>query len=137
MDLPPNYRQYYSFSTNLLQLTREFQPVNILYQTYQTNLALLLISFSYLLQYIKRKMLYRQSKLRPILQTINILTATNITVITILAYYQKTNYITLYIIRKVTVYGNILKRNIISLRLDLKFNIRIYSVSLITALINI
>ena len=52
-------------------------------------------------------MLYRQSRLRPILQTVNILTATNITIITILAYYQKANYIALYVIRKVTVGNNI------------------------------
>ena len=82
-------------------------------------------------------MLYRQSRLRPILQTVNILTATNTTIITILAYYQEVNYVALYVIKKVTIYKNILKRNAISLRLDLRLNIRIYSISSITAVINV
>ena len=69
--------------------------------------------------------------------TANTLTATNITAITVLAYYWEVNYITLYTIKKAAVYRNTLKRNIISLRLNLRLNIRIYSVSLIAALINI
>ena len=137
MDLLLNYRQYRSFLINLLQLAREFQPIDMLYQTYQINSALLLISFSYLLRRIKRKILYRQSRLRPILQTVNTLIATNITVITVLVYYLEVNYVALYIIKKAAIYKNTLKRNIINLRLDLRLNIRIYSASLITALINI
>ena len=62
---------------------------------------------------------------------------TNITVITVLVHHLEANYIALCAIRKAVIYGNILKRNVINLRLDLRFNIRIYSVSLIAALINV
>ena len=56
---------------------------------------------------------------------------------TVLVYYWEANHVALYVIKKVAIYRNILKRNIISLRLDLKLNIKIYSASLIAALINI
>ena len=62
---------------------------------------------------------------------------TNITAITVPVHYLEVNYITLYATKKATIYRNILKRNIINLRLDLRLNIRIYSASLIAAVINI
>ena len=62
---------------------------------------------------------------------------TNITIIIVLVHHLEANYVALCIIRKAAIYRNILKRNAISLRLNLRFNTKIYSISLIAALINI
>ena len=134
------YKLWTSFIIKLSLFAREYQYTDIQSLTYWITLKPLLINFNCLLQHTKKSI---QRKYKLSLQTNNfikkIITITIIAVVTIATPCITTtnkDHVALYIIRKDVAYGNILKRNKKSLKLNLKLLIKINLANLMINLKN-